>query len=285
MVLLPYMLLFWAAPALALGVSAVPVLPTANELANYDTTKLDTMRSILAQNSTLVNATNSDGCSALIESAKLGHTLHANVILDTYSRAFPNVTEAACMKGRKALHFAAMCSVQHRLSHSLCPDHLQHTHSDDNDSHERVTLALIEHGAVIDSVDEEGRTPTHYAALNGHPDILAVLLDAGAKVDVTDRSGWTPLFYASQRGDDESVALLLRHGANAEARDWAKATPLILAANVGHVNIVESLLKTAKVNPTVADRYGKDALVYATAGGHTAVVEVLRTVLDKHLEL
>ena len=63
-------------------------------------------------------------------------------------------------------------------------------------------------------VDEYGRSPLHYAALNGDQRELITLLDAGASADAQDDNGWTALHFAAQDRHAAIVESLLKRGAN-----------------------------------------------------------------------
>lgn len=63
-------------------------------------------------------------------------------------------------------------------------------------------------------VDEYGRIPLHYAALDGDMDALVRLLEAGSSVDAQDDDGWTALHFAGQDGHSRIVQELLKRGAN-----------------------------------------------------------------------
>ncbi len=52
-------------------------------------------------------------------------------------------------------------------------------------------------GVDINTTDENGMTPLHWAVQAGHVDCLRALLDCEAvKVNARDSVGWTPLHYA-----------------------------------------------------------------------------------------
>ena len=75
---------------------------------------------------------------------------------------------------------------------------------------------LLQAGADVDRVDDNGRTPLHDACVNGHADVVSLLLDAGAEVDPADNQKWTPLYYACARGHADVVSLLLDAGADVD---------------------------------------------------------------------
>jgi hypothetical protein len=75
-------------------------------------------------------------------------------------------------------------------------------------------------------VDRAGRTPVHYAALNGDSAEVARLLAGGADPSAADDQGWTPLHFAAQGRHATVARALLVAGANVDARDSHGNTPL-----------------------------------------------------------
>ncbi|MBO0883089.1 MAG: ankyrin repeat domain-containing protein [Mycobacterium sp.] len=65
-------------------------------------------------------------------------------------------------------------------------------------------------------LDEFGRSPLHYAALDGDPAIVERLL-ATEDVNLADREGWTPLHFAARMGRADVVTRLLDAGADVNA--------------------------------------------------------------------
>ncbi|KAL4799354.1 ankyrin repeat-containing domain protein [Aspergillus venezuelensis] len=61
--------------------------------------------------------------------------------------------------------------------------------------HPDTTRFLIESGARVNAVDEDGRSALSWAAL-GHPDVFKILLQAGAEVDAVGNQEYTPFAHA-----------------------------------------------------------------------------------------
>jgi ankyrin repeat protein len=82
---------------------------------------------------------------------------------------------------------------------------------------------LFDAGAAVDTRDNRGETPLHWAIQGGHKQIVEWLLDHGADIHARDIEGHTPLHTAVIRfggsGIDKKalVELLLRRGANLTA--------------------------------------------------------------------
>jgi ankyrin repeat protein len=103
-----------------------------------------------------------------------------------------------------------------------------------------------------------GRTPLHYAALEGPVDQLRTLIADGANVAATDEQGFTPLHFGCQQDRVEVVELLLAAGAPIDPVDAWGNTPLFRAvfnAN-GDPSIVRCLVR-AGADPDHANTSGR----------------------------
>lgn len=90
----------------------------------------------------------------------------------------------------------------HSLSGSPTPLHLATT----SESH--AIQSLIQNGADIESMDEDGSTPLHRATEAGNVKIVQLLLDAGSCLSRLDYHGRSPLWYACDSGNWETINLL-----------------------------------------------------------------------------
>lgn len=96
------------------------------------------------------------------------------------------------------------CSDSATLSsplHDACGSKVENT--------ELVEL-LLEYGAEVNDIDENGRTALHVAVINNHfHRITTILLKNGGKSDSIDQYGRTPLSYAIEEGSKECIAAVL----------------------------------------------------------------------------
>ena len=108
---------------------------------------------------------------------------------------------------------------------------------------ERVIL-LVEQGADKNQVGKQfGRTVLIIAADNEHLDIIRYLVEQGADVEKVDDEGNTPLIYASDHGHLEAVQYLLEQGADRDKTASSDGfTPLHCAAQQGHLEITKLLM-------------------------------------------
>uniref|UniRef100_A0A8C5WYX9 Ankyrin repeat and KH domain containing 1 n=1 Tax=Laticauda laticaudata TaxID=8630 RepID=A0A8C5WYX9_LATLA len=170
------------------------------------------------------------------------------------------------------------------------------------------TALLIERGANLEEVNDEGYTPLMEAAREGHEEMVALLLlnltsesnefkrkqcytkeemeckcfllffnnynycFIGANINAqTEETQETALTLACCGGFSEVADFLIKAGADIEL---GCSTPLMEAAQEGHLELVKYLLAAgANVHATTAT--GDTALTYACENGHTDVADVL----------
>lgn len=75
-----------------------------------------------------------------------------------------------------------------------------------------TTRMLLAHGASLETRDDLGRTPLHWA--NAASDCLDLLLNWGAEIEAEDYEGYTPLWHAIDGEIHESVVTLILRGAS-----------------------------------------------------------------------
>lgn len=71
-----------------------------------------------------------------------------------------------------------------------------------------AVTALLQHGAVADAADSNGRTALMHAAERGRYDIVRRLLVHGARKELKDRAGRTAFDQAVDGGHSDIIALL-----------------------------------------------------------------------------
>lgn len=154
---------------------------------------------------------------------------------------------------------------------------------------ESVQLLLEASGIEINAADTAGRTALMFAARNGQIQAAKLLLSRpGVDVNTKDELGWTPLMHAVQGGYIEVVKQLL----NAQEIDvnvpstkvfpfWHDSddigwTALMMASYQGDVDAVKALLAAPGIDVNILSHpSGQSALSYASAKGHTEIVELL----------
>ena len=148
---------------------------------------------------------------------------------------------------------------------------------------------------LVNSKDNNGRTPLSWAAGEGHKAVVELLFKKGAKLESKCNYCRTPLWWAARNGHEAVVKLLLDKGANTESKDdYSGRTPLWWAAENGHEAVVKLLLDKG-ANTESKDNFGRapmrrdfeaifkstgknsglTPLLCAAENGHEAVVKLL----------
>lgn len=142
--------------------------------------------------------------------------------------------------------------------------------------HGRVPVVeiLIQAGANVNVHDNLGTTPLHNAAWKGQNDVAKMLLAAKANVNAKTLEGATPLHSAAQRGYDTVARTLLGAEADINAKENTGKTPLIIAANFEQVSMVQVLL-AAGADVNYKDDRGATALILAVVRGQAEIVQML----------
>ncbi|CAN4093150.1 unnamed protein product [Withania somnifera] len=63
----------------------------------------------------------------------------------------------------------------------------------------------------LNSIDSQGKTALHIAAIHGHVEVIQFLVSVGSDTDMLDSERWTPLHFAAHQGHVEAVDFLLNH--------------------------------------------------------------------------
>lgn len=151
---------------------------------------------------------------------------------------------------------------------------------------ERVKLikTLVEQGAPLEAINEDGLTPLFVAVLNSMSESLSLLIDAGAEVDLADPSnGRKPLMKAAWNEDLRSLDLLLKAGANPNAQDKKGRTALHHLATKNKELLSETYATMARrligwgANVDATDDQSNTPLMIAAESGNYAVVKALMT--------
>ena len=112
--------------------------------------------------------------------------------------------------------------------------------------------------------------PLHIVAQEGHVEVVKLLLEKGANIEAINNQGFTPLWIAAYKGHTEIVKVLIAAGADKETKteDEAKSTPLLIAVQEGHTEIVKVLI-AAGVDIGAINNQGFTPLLIAAYKGHT----------------
>ncbi|MCJ1399212.1 hypothetical protein MMC11_002414 [Xylographa trunciseda] len=143
-----------------------------------------------------------------------------------------------------------------------------------NGGHEKLLLARIRSGAVLNSVDQAGRTPLHLAILRGHEKTVRALIESGAKLNCSDQSGMTPLHLAIHRGHEKMILALIKSGANPNCSDQTGTKPLHSAARNRQTRNMLALNENG-AGVDLVDRDMESSLHLVARAGHAEAVLLL----------
>jgi len=120
----------------------------------------------------------------------------------------------------------------------------------ENENLDLVKL-LVEHGANVNLVDENGYSPLISACAYNNSNIAKYLIEHGADINqsfflntplnIVYQNG-TPLTIACRNGNEDIALCLLEHGANVNDKDRSGCTPISYACKKGNVNIIRFLM-------------------------------------------
>ncbi|KAK3241820.1 hypothetical protein CYMTET_48448 [Cymbomonas tetramitiformis] len=129
-------------------------------------------------------------------------------------------------------------------------------HSWAQEGRDSVVAVLLEAGVYPTAVDDDGRTPVHWAVERGQHGVLRQLLEVGAGVSTPEKMGWSPLHLAVHFHQPIAANMLLKAGADKDAATGSGHTPLHWAARQGRGDMVMLLLKKG-ADKSLADARGK----------------------------
>ncbi|KAJ1697037.1 hypothetical protein LUZ63_005549 [Rhynchospora breviuscula] len=180
-----------------------------------------------------VNSADLGGQTALHWAAVRGATPVADILLQNGAHA-----EAADTHGYRAVHVASQYGQTAFLNH-----------------------IISKYGVDFDALDNDGRSPLHWAAYKGHTDTVRLLLFRDAYQGHQDSHGCTPLHWAAIRGHLEVCTVLVHAGTKKEllVKDTSGFTPAQLAADKGHrhlANVLTNALKESWEVKYCAGRFG-----------------------------
>lgn len=132
---------------------------------------------------------------------------------------------------------------------------------------------LILMKADVNITDDKGWTPLIYSVYS-KIEIMQLLIENGAKIEQISNDGGNSLILASELGRLDNLKLLLDNKANVNHLTKNKGTPLMHAAIRGHTSIVDELLKRGG-DPNIVDFKFISPLMHAASNGHLECVKLL----------
>ncbi|XP_051170463.1 ankyrin-3-like [Leptopilina boulardi] len=143
-------------------------------------------------------------------------------------------------------------------------------------NHLELAKILVQNGADVNIVNNDGETPLHKASKRGNIQLVEILLQNGANINAKDNRDITPLYVAILYDHSELAKILVQNGADVNIVNNDGETPLNLATQMIKIDIqfVEILLKNG-ANVNIVNDYGRAPLHMATERGDIQLVEIL----------
>ena len=256
---------------LASRLSNIPQTPNLDQITFLEAVlknRLDIVKQCLAQNHTLINATDNNGLTALHLAAQLGHPDMALALI----QASANIN-ARDNYGKTPLHYATA-----------------------NNTDLKTEKILIDHYADITALDNSDTSPLHMVT-NNHSLIRAwwqaVNLEDATFMDTNKMqhllnydqnlvnamrtiNQLSALSIAAQKGNLDATNMLLDNNANIDHNDIRKNTPLQHAIGFQHQDIAKILIQ-ANANVNAKNTDCVSILQRATMGNDSELVQILLT--------
>ncbi len=119
--------------------------------------------------------------------------------------------------------------------------------------HKEIVEILLKNGADVNAKNVALETPLHYAAAMGHKEIVDLLISGGAMLNAGTSNGSTPLHYSANLGNSEIIRVLIEKGADVNCRTKYGATPLDLAYDFDRNEAAQMIASKGGVSSSLDD--------------------------------
>lgn len=138
----------------------------------------------------------------------------------------------------------------------------------------RMKVLLSSNPELINSQDDFGATPLHWAGIRGQVEISMYLIQNGSDVNIKENHGGPPLHWAAHFDHTSVIRALISKGAKVNEKNMMGRTALHVAARRGCLKVVKVLIElNADINAQT--KQGQTALHIAAQSGHKEVFDLL----------
>ena len=138
--------------------------------------------------------------------------------------------------------------------------------------------------SVINQRNKGGATSLHIACREGNFEITKILIDNGANVNIVDNEGWSPLMRASLAGKEDIVEILLKAGAKAQLLNSLNESALVHATSAKCLGCINKIIENGNLIKTMDTLVLKsqiaDAFLVARSQENQQSQGVLESFLD-----
>ena len=125
-----------------------------------------------------------------------------------------------------------------------------------------IVKHLVESGADINKVDDDGYTPLYRACVNGDLNIVKYLVGMKADVNLKADDDTTALIYSCKKNNIKMAQYLIENGADVDCKDYNGRTPLYIACKRKNLDLVKSLVEHG-ANLNIENEAGRNPLYRA----------------------
>jgi hypothetical protein len=104
-----------------------------------------------------------------------------------------------------------------------------------------ISLILQQQSSIVTSIGSQGRHALHFAASSGHVDNIRQLLDAGANIDAVANDGSTALILSCAKGHASVARALVERDCQCELFDASGMAAIHHAARACHIECISVL--------------------------------------------